>query len=201
MTSAPKKTWRDYLSIAKEVILVGLLVGPFFMAFTVLTIKGAWAIYGPDIVVAVQGEFGIAENRRLVMQALGEDRVIRQPSGLSYIEEPVFSGGQAVIVLVIRRTALGVACLFTGGRPLFTGRDGIPRAGDTLGPVQQVGIDTARFEIRMTVPAELPPGRATVYLALDYTCNGKFVGDRTYDMPFDLLPPQSVRPTLEDIRK
>lgn len=125
----------------------------------------------------------------------GEDRVIRQPPGQSYVEEPVHQGENVVMVLVVARTRLGANCRLTEWVPIFTDDMAIPTPGHraAIGPVrQQVGTNETRMRVEMVPPKHLRPGRVTVYLALTYRCPGAepdgIVPDRTDVIPFELLP-------------
>lgn len=133
----------------------------------------------------------VASLRNDVRSATGEDRVIRQPPGLSYIQEPVRAGETVVLILVAGRTKLGAECTLTRWTPLFTDERNAPIPGRKAGPPdvqRQIGAETTTMRIEM-IPPDLRPGRITVVLALDYDCDGQRVPDRTDPVAYYLLGP------------
>lgn len=122
-----------------------------------------------------------------VARATGEDRVIRQPPGLSYVEEPVYRGDLVVLYLVVQRTRLGTGCRFVSGTPLFTDSTGVTSAGVTIPPARQLGPEMTKLRLELQPPKHLAAGRIELYLALDYDCNGVRVPDRTDPVVFTLL--------------
>ncbi len=140
-------------------------------------------------------EVTVAELQQDVARANGEDRVIRQIQGQSYIREPVKQGDNVVMTMVAARTKLGVDCRLTDWTPIFTDELNIPTPGQRLnaGRVpRQLSDDTQTLRIEMIPPAILRPGRITVYLTLTYQCpteNGTTtVQDRTDTLAYQLLP-------------
>lgn len=182
-------SWKERIAAAKEALWVIALVSPVVSFIGVIFVAGLIGIYGDRVIEWAQGAFGIAENRELVLQALGEDRVIRQPLGLSYVGEPVATTDSEVLLVVsFARTTFGRSCDFTGGHAMFAGRDGVPRLGERLTPIEQISNDLVTFELWIDKPDRLPVGRAVAYLIMDYTCHRDGeqiqVPDRTYNMPF-----------------
>ncbi|MEN9059990.1 hypothetical protein [Ponticoccus litoralis] len=130
-----------------------------------------------------------------VARANGEDRVIRQPEGLSYIQEPVTQGDNVVMILVVSRTRLGEGCRLIDWVPIFTDELNIPTPGERArrGPVsRQIDTNTQRLRVEMVPPEILRPGRIVVYLTLTYRCPGSDgdgpLEDRTEGLPYRLLP-------------
>ncbi|MBP0484686.1 hypothetical protein [Sagittula salina] len=137
----------------------------------------------------------IAQLQQDVARANGEDRVIRQPDGMSYIREPVTQGEMVTMMLTIGRTRLGQACRLTDWVPIFVDGTNIPLPGRRAYPnrsLQQLGEGLETRRIEMIPPEELMPGRVTVYLALSYAClsqgGEKPVPDRTDVLAYMLLP-------------
>ncbi|MDF2235360.1 hypothetical protein P2H44_22625 [Albimonas sp. CAU 1670] len=131
----------------------------------------------------------VGELRNEVRSATGEDRVIRQPPGLSYIKEPVRAGENVVLMLVVGRTKLGADCLLTRWTPLFTDERNVATPGRKAGAPEvqrQIGTDVTTMRIEM-VPPQLRPGRITVVLVLDYVCDGQRVADKTDPVAYYLL--------------
>ncbi|MFT4013012.1 MAG: hypothetical protein QM682_06345 [Paracoccus sp. (in: a-proteobacteria)] len=118
----------------------------------------------------------------------GDNRVIRQPPGLSHVAEPVRVGAPVVLNLVMSRTPLGARCVFVIGQSLFTDRDGIATPGSEVRPTRQIGEEATRLRIELTAPGGLEPGRIELYLALEYDCGGKHIFDRTDTVTYQLLP-------------
>lgn len=143
-------------------------------------------------VAQLQGD--VEQLKEDVKRANGEDRVIRQPQGLSYIMEPVHEGDTVVMIAVLSRTKLGADCRLEDWTPIFTDERNIPTPGGRLraGPVQrQINTDLVPLRIEMK-PPQLRPGRITVYLTLTYRCPSKdgatVVPDRTEVLAYQLLP-------------
>ena len=132
----------------------------------------------------------VAEMRAEVRQATGEDRVIRQPPGLSYVQEPVQQGENVILFMVAERTTLGRNCRLTGWTPLFTDSTNVTLPGTRLspGPVsRQISDELTKLRIEIIPPAILTLGRIELYLALDYDCEGKQVPDRTDTVTYRLI--------------
>lgn len=128
-----------------------------------------------------------------VQKATGEDRVIFETAGLSYVREPVHLGDRILYNLVVRRTRLGAACTLLNRTAIFTDESNISSAGPTERPARQVsGADTP-LRILLDIPAPVGAGRVTVYLSLEFECPGangttKTVFDQTRPVAFMLLP-------------
>lgn len=142
----------------------------------------------------------VAQLQEDVARANGDDRVIRQPAGLSYIREPVKQGDPVVMILVASRTKLGASCRLTEWVPIFTDEQNIPTPGRRAraGPIaRQIDRDLQTLRIEMVPPAELRPGRVSVYLTLTYSCPSPdgtaVVQDRTDALPYLLIERQQGR--------
>jgi len=147
----------------------------------------------------------IAQLQKTVDRVTGEDRVIRQPRGLSYIEEPVYRWEHIYMILVVQRTTLGANCRLLRWLPLFTDTTGITYTGRHIGNgngvTRQIGTETTRLRIEMIPPDIRPdgslqrilvPGRIEVYLALEYDCDGKIVNERTDVLTYRMI--EGTRP-------
>ncbi|MCA0846127.1 hypothetical protein [Salipiger thiooxidans] len=137
----------------------------------------------------------VARLQEDVARANGDDRVIRQPAGLSYILEPVTQGDNVVMIMVASRTKLGVDCRLIDWTPIFTDELNTPTPGQRLNAGRmpsQLSDDTTNLRIVMQPPSILRPGRITVYLTLTYQCPTEggmtTVQDRTDSLPYQLLP-------------
>ena len=130
---------------------------------------------------------GLDALRGDVVRLAGEDRVIRQTPGLSYVAEPVRQGEPVTLYLVAQRTRLGAQCRLLTAVPLFTDSTGITVAG-TVAPVgRQIGSEATRLRVGIDAPPSLRPGRIELHLALDYDCGGVRTPDRTDTVVFTLL--------------
>lgn len=121
-------------------------------------------------------------------RATGEDRVIHEPAGLSYVREPVYVGQAITLNLVIRRTRLGETCTLLNRTAIFTDENNIAAAGPSLRPARQIGNADTAVRVSLEVPPQVLPGRVTVYLSLEFDCGGKTVFDATRPVAFALLP-------------
>lgn len=142
-------------------------------------------------------QMAVIETR--LSRALGEDRVIRQRQGLSYVEEPVHVGQPVNLILVLERTMLGASCRLVDWVPLFTDASNIPTPGTRAGPVAGAGpslsrrdrpieAEATKLRIEIMAPPALIPGRVEVYLSMDYDCAGQHVPERSEPVIYRLLP-------------
>lgn len=150
---------------------------------------GIWAIYGERIITKTRSELGIDRNYELILRSLGEDRVIRQPMGLSYVEEPVHIGEDIIINLTLARTQWGKECVYQNGNAVFITPNGITVGGSDLPPIRQFNQDTSRFRLSIDHPTfegrgSVSAGRWAVYTILNYECYGEKVVEETYAMDF-----------------
>lgn len=130
---------------------------------------------------------GLDALRADVARVSGEDRVIRQIPGLSYVAEPVRQGEPVILYLVAQRTRLGAQCRLLSAVPLFTDNTGITVAGTMPQVWPQIGPEAKRLRVEIAAPANLRPGRIELHLALDYDCGGVRTPDRTDTVIFTLL--------------
>lgn len=133
----------------------------------------------------------LADMREDIRRATGEDRVIRQTPGLSYVEEPVHQGENVTLMMVAERTKLGRDCLLTDWTPLFTDETNVTIPGQRAragGVRRQIADRPSKLRIEMIPPDELKPGRIELYLVLVYTCAGSIVPERSDVVTYRLLP-------------
>lgn len=119
----------------------------------------------------------------------GEDRVIRQREGLSYVEEPVHKGDNVFLYLVLERTELGKNCKLTKAVPLFKDKTGVTTPGTRPERPLQSGLGTDPTVIRLEYipPPNLELGRIEVYVTLEYDCDGRTLFDKTDILTYELL--------------
>jgi hypothetical protein len=195
MAEKPHAT-RDFLvEEGKKAAARGLIWACLAAVLFVLTplwshITAIWR--SADELTAVRGDLrdvraDIAAMRREIAQATGEDRVIRQLPGQSYVAEPVRVGEPVVLYLVVQRTRLGAQCRLIESVPLYTDGTGITQAGPSRPAARQIGPDPTRLRLNLTQPPGLLVGRVELYLALQYDCAGVPTPDRTDPVAFNLL--------------
>lgn len=123
-----------------------------------------------------------------IQKATGEDRVIYETPGLTYVTEPVYVGDAIVLHMVVRMTRLGAACTMISRTPLFVDDTNIATPGIQKRAERQVGTTDTPLRIPLDVPPELRSGRVTVHLSLEFQCGDRIVYDQTRPTPFMLLP-------------
>lgn len=170
---------------AVRMILLGLVITMTWL-FTPLSAKvtAIWA--SPETLERVVKD--IEKLVAAVNQATGENRVIRQPPGQSYVTEPVRVGDIVTLIAVVQRTTLGANCRLISGQSLFTDISGVAITGSELGGPRQIGTSQTRLRVDLIPPPILQPGRIELYIALEYDCGGQRVFDRTDTVTYQLLP-------------
>jgi len=163
------------------------LVGAVLLAIFTPFWDNARAVWSsPATLVSLQQE--VSALRVELSTATGDNRVIRQTPGLSYVTEPVHVGEDVILNLVLERTELGAKCVLIGGQSLFTEAGGVTTPGSPVMPSRQIGEETARLRIKLAPPDTLRPGRIELFVALEYDCDGRRVFDRTDVVTYSLLP-------------
>ena len=149
------------------------------------TLKDIWD--SPDRLTAIEASLGeISVNMR---NLAGENRIIRQSEGLSYVEEPVRKGENIFLYLVMERTELGENCTLTRAVPLFKDKTGVTTPGARPERPLYIGVTTDPTAIRLEYipPPNLELGRIEVYVSLAYNCDGKPMFDKTDVLTYQLL--------------
>ena len=134
-------------------------------------------------------EAGIRDINENLRSLSGDDRIIRQREGLSYVEEPVRKGENVFLYLVMERTELGKDCKLTKAVPLFKDKTGVTTPGTRPDRPLQRGLTTDPTVTRLEYipPPNLELGRIEVYVSLEYECDGKIMFDRTDVLTYELL--------------
>lgn len=170
------------VELAKVLGAIGIIVG----SATTL-----WAFtYGPIASFleqwrAMQIDIAELQDRMAVVQ--GEDRVIREVPGLTYVSEPVYQGENIVFNMVAERTRLGEQCILEYSQAIFTDMLNVPTPGQRRLASRQIGGDPTPLRPGYKPPHNLRPGRITVYLILAYTCDGKPVFDQSTTAAFEMI--------------
>ena len=148
-------------------------------------LKDIWN--SPDRLTAI--ETGVHEIRENMRNLSGENRIIRQREGLSYVEEPVRRGENVFLYLVVERTELGKNCVLTKAVPLFKDKTGVTTPGTRPERPLQIGLTTDPTVVRLEYipPPKLELGRIEVYVSLEYECDGKTMFDKTDVLTYELL--------------
>lgn len=89
--------------------------------------------------------------------------------------------------MVAERTRLGLNCVLQYSQPIFTDMLNIPTPGLRREAARQIRDAATPLRPGYTPPANLRPGRVTVYLILAYTCDGKTVFDQTSTAAFEII--------------
>ena len=156
---------RDFFYLASVVtpMMILMLYGLYAMnrGWIVSTVRqelGIEALATADSVARIGSQVSsLAED---VRRATGEDRVIRQPQGLSYVEEPVRAGQNVVLWLTVARTRLGKDCRLAEWTPLFVDAQNVPLAGTRLqkgGVRRQISDDFEKLRVEVIPPPSLIP--------------------------------------------
>jgi len=184
-----------------RIVELAKIIGALTILGSTAALIWAWA-YGPvgkflDGVTEAQVSIRalaleVSQIKQDMARITGEDRVIRQTPGLSYIEEPVHEGEIVTMIMVASRTTLGRDCRLIEWTPLFTDTSGItiPGAPARDGPIRrQISQDLTRLHIEMQPPDDLKPGRVELYLALTYVCgpDERVTYDRTDPVIYELM--------------
>lgn len=181
------------ISRAATLVRDGLVIGGAAAFLLSIAGAGAWTFYGGKVVSFLRLELGIDNLAQEVRTLSGEDRIIRQPRGYSYVEEPVYEGDEVFVVNHLSRTSLGKACTFEGGSSIFEDARGIKLGGSSFGPITQLGEHPESIRLGLKMPRGLQLGRVGVHLVLKYTCPTAEGGsetrfDKTETLFFELLP-------------
>ena len=176
-------------SLAGRVVELAKVLGSIGIIVSFFT--GIWAFtYGPVASFLDQWnrmQNSIAELQQKMAVVQGEDRVIREVPGLTYVSEPVYEGENIVFNMVAERTRLGLNCVLQYSQPIFTDMLNIPTPGLRREAARQIRDDPTPLRPGYTPQPNLRPGRVTVYLILAYTCDGKTVFDQTSTAAFEII--------------
>lgn len=185
-------TWKDKVDSIRDGVWLASLISVPLTTILTFIFFGMWAMYGDEIIAKAREELGIGRNYELILRALGEDRVLRQPPGLSYVQEPVYVGDEILVNLTIERTEWGASCVFQGGNAVFVQPNGIILGGAQIPVQRQISTDLTRLVIQVESPnqrfvqiTELDQ-RWAIYFALEYECYGQHVIEETRPIPFIL---------------
>lgn len=141
----------------------------------------------PERLTAI--EAGVDKVNESMRNLAGENRIIRQKEGLSYVEEPVHKGENVTLYLVIERTELGKNCVLSKAVPLFKDKTGVTTPG--IRPerdlVSRLTTDPTVTRLEYVPPPNLELGRIEVYVSLEYDCDGKTMFDKTDVLTYQLL--------------
>lgn len=190
---------RTFIGLARDMVWLALIFAPIFG----LMLFGIFSWNRDLIREVVRSEFGIAALASAqslqdvndavevlserVRRASGDNRIIRQTPGLSYVFEPVSVGENIILNLVIERTDHGEDCILRRGQSLFSDTSGVPIAGSAFQPTQQLTTSQARLRVDLVPPPKLKTGRIELYIALEYECGGNPVFERTDTVTYKLL--------------
>ncbi len=212
ISSAP--TWTDTLRHTREIVqLLGGIIVIVGASVTALGfVQGWWTERGDAFearIAAQITEQNAARDTLLAQQTARRDqelaaklasidarldaltpapRVTVEGMQTSYVRKPVHLGEAISVILYIGRSQYGLGCRLLSRTPMFVDDNGVARAGDTEPSRRQLTGDTARVEIDIPLPDDMPTGFATVSQQLHYSCDGRDVFEETSPVAFEVLP-------------
>jgi len=170
--SSTMSTLRHFASVTRDAMFLASLVVSISMFLGAFAMKMLWPIFidrlAEDLNVVTREDLMRLEQQ--LNQVTGEDRLIRMPSGHSFVREPVRQGARVQLTLVIGKTHKGLACNLLEITPIYTDERVIPLAGKTLPPVAQLQLEPRRFQLELEQPLGLEPGRTALSLGLKFAC-------------------------------
>ena len=176
---------RDAMVLGTALSMVlGMAASILWLAFADIAVERLRSLLELDRLASAEDLQELAADVRALA---GEDRVIRQPRGRSYVEEPVHLGERVVLILFLERTSTGASCEFLSGNSVYEDMGGIRTGGSGIRPTLQVGNDAQRLRVILDAPETLRPGRVTVSLILRYRCGERIVFDETDPIAYRLL--------------
>lgn len=187
---------QSFASKAKDALFLSSLIVAFCSAAFSVGMKILWPMFIEQLRTDL--DMATREDLLVVQQQLskvnGDDRIIRMPSGHSYVAEPVTKGEPIEVNFVMARTERGLPCNFITGTPLYTDIRGIPFAGEPIAPIKQLSGKMDRLQLMLDVPPSVQPGRVGLTISMKFTCpfgpNGSFVEefDETVTLFFQMDP-------------
>jgi hypothetical protein len=166
-------TWRARVIELSKLLGAGTSIAATMMA----TWLFVWGPVGEfvGLIRGIPGELtrmweAIEQLESSVATATGEDRIIREQPGQTYVPEPVYLGDRVQFNMVVERTRLGLPCTLLRTIPIFTDETRIAQPGPPVIPLRQVEATATPVQPRYQMPASLRPGRVAMYLILVYEC-------------------------------
>lgn len=169
---------------ARTVIAGAVGVSLFLLTPLNERLSGIW--HAPEKLTEISAKIDTLTTE--LQKATGEDRVIFEAPGLTYVTEPVYVGDRITLNMVVRRTRLGAACTMINRTALFVDETNIATPGIQKSAERQIGTTDTPLRILLEVPSQLRSGRVTVHLSLEFECGDKRVFDTTRPTAFMLLP-------------
>lgn len=164
--------FQKFASVLKDAVWLSTLIVGLSSAIASLAISWIWPLFidrlQEDLNMATKGDLVLIQAQ--INKITGEDRIIRMPTGHSFISEPVSKGEPIDLTLVLGRTTHGESCNFVSATPLFTDNRGIPFAGSKIMPIKQLDQAAERLQLTLDVPDPVRPGRVGLSLAMSYNC-------------------------------
>lgn len=127
----------------------------------------------------------LIENQQIL---LGNRRIFREVTGLTYVEEPVCEGEQVTYHIVAERTAYGAQHTLVTAVPHFTDRRNGQFMGQAVQATRQLPQAQTPISATFDLNPDLRPGRIAMFLQLEYIApNGERVFETTSRASFILL--------------
>lgn len=154
------------------ITLITGICGALLSGTTYAVVKYVWPILLDELRielnVATKDDISYLWDR--IDDISGENRVFMMMDGQSYVAQPVHVGEPVTLILALKRTKYGVACVFVEGTPLFMDDRNIPFPGQKIEVVKQVGLLPERLSLDLKIPQAVQPGRIGLTLSLEYRC-------------------------------
>lgn len=196
MAEGQTNRFHKFASVIKDAVFLASLIVALSTAIGSFAFSLAW----PRLIHQLQKELNVVTREDFqamqnhITQLTGEDRIIKMPSGHSYVDEPVSAGQKIKLTIVMARTKRGKPCTFEMATPLFKDSRDIPLSGKPVEPIKQLGVEYSRLNLSLETPADLMPGRVGVSLSMRFSCpfgsNGDYISafDETDTIFFQLDP-------------
>ncbi len=169
-----------FAAVAKDAVFLASLIVTLSGVLGSVALRLAWPMFidqlREDLNVITREDLARLEQQ--LNQVTGDDRLIRMPSGHSFVREPVSVSERIQLNLTIGQTNRGVACNLLEITPLFADERAIPIAGEAMKPFSQLQSEPQRFQFDLEHPSTLAPGRVALSLSLKFAC--PFGVDGTY---------------------
>lgn len=171
-TPTATSTFHRFAVVAKDAVFLASLIVTLFGVLGSVALKLAWPMFidrlREDLNVITREDLSRLEEQ--LNQVTGDDRLIRMPSGHSFVREPVSVSEHIQLNLIIGQTNRGIACNLLEITPLFVDERTIPIAGEAMKPFSQLQMEPRRFQFDLEHPATLVPGRVALSLGLKFAC-------------------------------
>lgn len=195
-----KNNHKEKIDRLKEILWFGSVISIPLSTIIMFIFFGIWSVYGDSIIKEARDKLGIDRNHVLITQALGEDRVFRQPRGLTYVKEPVYYGDDVIVNITLEVTSFGETCVFVEGNASYIKPNGIQIGGignNEVPIIKRATEKLTRYQLiargpdkRFIHSSEIDQ-RWAIYFIFQYDCQGKMMFEETTPSDFILRSQES----------